>query len=118
MRKRGNHVASTGNAQAKVETLKMIKRAPIWRDVLYSLFLTPPWSHVDRLMSFACELADIPGHYYQHSPKKGLCHLPALSESETVELKYLPRLSWEMSADVKRTDSSHQTQLLTVSSDD
>jgi hypothetical protein len=50
--------------------------------------------------------------------EEGHCHLPALSETETVELKYLPRLSWEMSADVKRTESSHQAQLLTFSSDD
>jgi hypothetical protein len=117
MRRRGNHVANTGNAQAKVETLKMIKRAPTWRGVLYSLFLTPRWAHVDRLMSFACELPGIRDHYYQDSPKRGHGHLPAVSETETVELKRLPRLSWEMSAEVKRTDSSHQAQLLIFSSD-
>jgi hypothetical protein len=100
MRRRGNHVASTGNAQAKVETLKIIKSAPICREVLYSLFLTPPGAHVDRLMSFAWILT------------------AAVSETETVDLKYLPTLSWEMSAEVKRTDSSHHAQLLIFSSDD
>jgi hypothetical protein len=118
MRRRGNHVASTGNAQAKVETLKIIKSAPICREVLYSLFLTPPGAHVDRLMSFAWILTAIPGRYYLDSLEREHCYLPAVSETETVDLKYLPTLSWEMSAEVKRTDSSHHAQLLIFSSDD
>lgn len=71
MRRRGNHVARTGKAQAKVETLKTIKSAPICREVLYSLFLTPPGAHVDRLMSFVWVLSAISGHYYPGQSEKG-----------------------------------------------
>lgn len=111
-------MASTGNAQAKVETLKMMKSAPMWREVLYSLLLTPPATHVDRLMRFASGLTAMHGHSYPDSLEREPCYLPVVSETEMVEPKYLPRLSWEMSAEVKRTDSSHQAQLLTLSTED
>lgn len=95
---RGNRVARIGNAHAIVDVPRIMNSAATCSGRSYAASRTPPTAQLDRLAG--CESCC--------STRKVVSRARG-----AFGIKQLPKLLWEIKAEIKRTESSQSAQSLT-----